>query len=136
MDECKPLGAGSGIVVDPRLAAFANGSFAQVIELPYLGRAVQVEPMKPMSKAPGTKLLKLKCEKLLSIFGFKFNLRRYTWAAPTPRRPPANRTGRGRSTRRPRCSKSWAGGSWLFTASIQLDVELVNESAPLCEHSP
>jgi hypothetical protein len=26
-------------VVDPRLGAFANGSFAQVIELPYLGGA-------------------------------------------------------------------------------------------------
>ena len=42
------------------------------------GGAVQVEPMKSKLKAPGTKCLNLKCGKLLSSFGFKFNLRRYT----------------------------------------------------------
>jgi len=42
------------------------------------GRAVQVKPMKPMLKAPGTKRLKLKYIKLLSRFAFNFNLRRYT----------------------------------------------------------
>jgi len=39
---------------------------------------VQADPIKPMLKAPGTERLKLKHEKLLSNFGFKFNLRRYT----------------------------------------------------------
>jgi hypothetical protein len=33
--------------------------------------------MKFMLKAPGTKRLKLKCNKLLSTFAFNFNLRRY-----------------------------------------------------------
>ena len=47
------------------------------------GRAVQVEPMKPMLKAPGAKHLKLKYDKLLSfcfIFAFNLNMRRYTTA--------------------------------------------------------
>ena len=42
------------------------------------GRAVQVDPMKPTLKAPGSKRLKLEHEKLLSNVGFNFNLRRYT----------------------------------------------------------
>jgi len=33
--------------------------------------------MKPELKPPGTKLLKLKCDILLSTSAFKFNLRRY-----------------------------------------------------------
>ena len=41
------------------------------------GRAVQVDPNKPMLKPPGTQHLKLKCDELLSRFAFKFNLRRY-----------------------------------------------------------
>jgi hypothetical protein len=36
--------------------------------------------MKPTLKAPGTKLLKLQCQKLVSSFGFNFNLRRYIQA--------------------------------------------------------
>jgi len=38
---------------------------------------VQVDPVKPTLKPPGTKRLKLKCDTVLSTFGFKFNLRRY-----------------------------------------------------------
>jgi len=38
---------------------------------------VQVDPVKPMLKPPGTKHWKLKCDELLSSFAFKFNLRRY-----------------------------------------------------------
>ena len=41
------------------------------------GRAVQVRPIKPMMKAPGTMLLTLECDEQLSNFAFKFNLRRY-----------------------------------------------------------
>ena len=41
------------------------------------GKAVQVEPMKSMLKAPEAKRLKLKYDKLLSKFAFKFNLRHY-----------------------------------------------------------
>jgi hypothetical protein len=43
-----------------------------------LGTTVQVDPMKPELKPPGTKRLKLKCDILLSTSAFKFNLRRYT----------------------------------------------------------
>jgi hypothetical protein len=46
------------------------------------GRAVQVGPIKSTLKAPGTQRLKLKYEELLSDFGFKFNLRRYSKAPP------------------------------------------------------
>jgi hypothetical protein len=42
------------------------------------GGAVQVDPIKPKLKPPGTKLLKPKCDILLSISAFKFSLRRYT----------------------------------------------------------
>jgi hypothetical protein len=41
---------------------------------------VQVEPIKPTLKAPGIKLLKLKCDVLLSNYAFKFNLRYYIQA--------------------------------------------------------
>ena len=40
---------------------------------------MQVDPIKPTLKPPGTKHLKLKCEILLSTSAFKFNLRRYNW---------------------------------------------------------
>ena len=39
---------------------------------------MQVDPIKPTLKAPGSKLLKLKYDELLSSFAFNFNLRRYT----------------------------------------------------------
>ena len=42
---------------------------------------MQVGPIKPTLKPPGTKCLKLKCDVLLSTSAFK--LRRYT-APPTP----------------------------------------------------
>jgi len=42
------------------------------------GRAVQVAPIKPTLKAPGTKRLRL------SNVGFKLNLRRYTMAMNLP----------------------------------------------------
>ena len=38
---------------------------------------MQVDPIKPTLKAPGTKRLNLKCDELLSSFAFEFNLRRY-----------------------------------------------------------
>jgi hypothetical protein len=39
---------------------------------------VQVDPIKPILKPPGTKRLELKCDILLSTFAFKVKLRRYT----------------------------------------------------------
>ena len=44
------------------------------------GRAVQVDPIKPTLKPPGTERLKLKCDSQLSTFAFKFNSRRYSAA--------------------------------------------------------
>jgi len=41
---------------------------------------VQIDPIKPMLKPPGSERLKLEHLKLLSNFGFNFNLRRYTEA--------------------------------------------------------
>jgi len=38
---------------------------------------VQLDPVKPTLKAPGTKHLKLKCDEPPSNFAFNFNLRRY-----------------------------------------------------------
>jgi hypothetical protein len=45
-----------------------------------LGRAVQIDPTKPMLKALKTKRLKLNYDEPLLSFAFKFNLRRYSWA--------------------------------------------------------
>ena len=42
------------------------------------GRAVQLDPIKPTLKVPGTKRLKLQYDEFLSSLPFKFNLRRYT----------------------------------------------------------
>jgi hypothetical protein len=39
---------------------------------------VQVDPIKPTLKAPGTKRLKLEYGELVSSFAFSFKLRRYT----------------------------------------------------------
>jgi len=38
---------------------------------------VRFEPMKPTSKPPGTKRLKVKYDTVLSTFAFNFKLRRY-----------------------------------------------------------
>jgi len=38
---------------------------------------VQVDPIKPKLKPPGTECLKLKCDIMLSTSALKFNLRRY-----------------------------------------------------------
>jgi len=45
------------------------------------GRVVQVDPIKPIVKASGTKRLNPGYDKLLSSFAFTFNLRRYSEAA-------------------------------------------------------
>jgi hypothetical protein len=60
----------------PRLNAFASDTGDDTAAL---GKAVQVDPVKPMLKPPETKRLKPKCDGPLSNFAFEFNLRRYTW---------------------------------------------------------
>jgi len=72
-----------------------------------LGRAVQVEPMKPVFKAPGTELLKLQYDETLSNLAFNVNLRRYSWELRRPgvegQRQGIHSVGRarGRHGRRP-----------------------------------
>jgi hypothetical protein len=44
--------------------------------------AVQVDPIKPKLKPPGTKRLKLSWDILLSTSAFNFNLRRFTMGNP------------------------------------------------------
>jgi len=51
------------------------------IECSPSGRVVQVVTFKPVLKAPRTKRLKLKYDKLLSSFAFNFNLRLYNMVA-------------------------------------------------------
>ena len=81
MDECKPLLVGAA--ADPAIKALA----AQVAALStQLGGAVQVDPIKPTLKPPGTDRLKLKYDEPPSNFAFKFNLRRYSWARSTAAR--------------------------------------------------
>jgi len=71
VNECKPLLAGGG--------AGAAG-------LVHPGRGVQVDPIKPTLKAPGTKRLKPEYDELLSMFGYNFNLRSYTLVILNPRK--------------------------------------------------
>ena len=74
VDECKPLVEGAA----PRAGPRRDPGHAR-------GRAVQVDLMKHMLKAPGTKRFKLQCGILLSTFAFTFNLRRHTVATmPLP----------------------------------------------------
>jgi len=56
---------------------------------------MQVEPMKPVLKAPGTKRLKLNHDEPLLNFAFNFNLRRYSQGARRRGRLPAVRGGGG-----------------------------------------
>jgi hypothetical protein len=68
------------------------------------GRAVQVDPMKPRLKPPGTERLKLRCDILLSTSAFKLNLRRYTQG------------------RRARCSCAPLRGRVLHSSTFQLNL--------------
>ena len=70
VSEREPLAAGSA----------ASGAHRERVRAPRAvarapGRAVQVDTIKPMLKAPVPKRLKLKYDKLLSTFAFNFNLR-------------------------------------------------------------
>ena len=75
VDECKPLEMGGGVQGDtPWTPPHGKGSGGG------RGRAMQVDPMKPKLKLPGTKRLKPRCDTLLSTHAFNFSLRRYTVA--------------------------------------------------------
>jgi len=68
--ECKPLVGGRG--GDPR-----RRRREAAVHRACVGRALQVDPIKPSLKTPDSKSLKLEQEKLLSSFAFNFNLRPY-----------------------------------------------------------
>jgi hypothetical protein len=51
------------------------------------GGAVQVDPIEPTLKAPGTNRLELQYNEVLSSFAFNFNLRRYTTGGPSATAP-------------------------------------------------
>ena len=74
MDEFKALDQG-----DPPRDEAAKGDDGRgdAQEEAPRGRAVQVDPIKPVLKPPGTNCLNLKRDVLLSSFAFYFNLRRY-----------------------------------------------------------
>jgi hypothetical protein len=61
VDECKSLGLGH----------------SPDYPTAFPGMAVQVDPIKPTLKAPGSERLKLNCDIMLSTSAFKFKLRRY-----------------------------------------------------------
>jgi len=78
VDECKTLQPGRHVLQEGgRGARGQRGARARH------GRAVQLDPIKPPLKPikpPVSKSLILKYGHLLSIFAFKFNLRRYSMA--------------------------------------------------------
>jgi len=98
------MGTDAVLVLPPRRARLPPGSYAgadTAVEMDTdddyeeepsgPGKAVQVDPIKPMLKPPGCERLKLKCIDLLSIAAFNINVHRYTLApsplAPPPRQP-------------------------------------------------
>jgi hypothetical protein len=60
-----------------RLSGMLYGFLRHVLREQRLGRPLQIDPMIPKLKPPGTERLKLKCDVLLPICAFKFKLRRY-----------------------------------------------------------
>jgi hypothetical protein len=80
VDECKPLARGpaaeAGSVTFKTILGAKSAQYT-------LGKKVQVDPIKPTLKAPETKHTILEHDKLLSNFGFKFNLRCYNLAGRT-----------------------------------------------------
>ena len=78
MDECKSLAEGVRTKTRQVAAPVAPGGRPPPAAVAALGRAVQVDSIKPTLKPPGTKLLKLISDEPLSSFAFKFSLRRHS----------------------------------------------------------
>ena len=57
-----------------------NGRHAPRAQHLHAGEAVQVDPIRSTLKAPGTDLLTLEYDDLLSYFAFNFDLRHHTLA--------------------------------------------------------
>ena len=117
MDECKALNGGTVCGRAHRCDADSGecvavsslespGDFSMYLRdashamFPF-GRAVQVDPIKHKLKAPGTNLLTLEYDDLLSTLAFTFNLRHHTSAtitaacAPSASAPSTSAAGRG-----------------------------------------
>jgi hypothetical protein len=88
-----------GVVVE----AIDTPQMQRLRELKQLGRLVQVDPIKPESKAPKAKRSKLKVDEPLSSFAFNSNLRRYSWARRTTCSPAPRTTA---------SSTLWAPRTW------------------------
>ena len=98
-------GAGAGAGAGSGGAGVTPGRISpSILAAVSRGRAVQVDPMKPKLKPPGTERLKLKCDTVLSSFAFKFDLRRYTAAKTSGTSPTGTPRGNSsRATRRSDC---------------------------------
>jgi len=81
VDECRPLVPGHHVFIRLPLRRFQPRAVPEDAEL---GKAVQVDPIKPVLKAPGTMRLNLRDGKLLSRFAFEINLRRYSSGVTIP----------------------------------------------------
>jgi len=80
VDEWKPLLSGGGRLKLPGARGALRGGAR--LECGARGGVVRVEPMKPVLKAPGSMLLRIRYDIRLSIVAFKFNLRRYNELIP------------------------------------------------------
>jgi len=80
---------------------------------------VQIDPIKLTLKAPGTKRLKLRYDKLLSSFGFKINLRRYIEAMGGLPSAPVEYSSFAPQSRRAAALGSFrSGNTLLMVASV------------------
>ena len=98
---------------------------------------MQVDPIKPKLKSPGTKRLKLDCDVLLSTSAFKFNLRRYILVEKPTWRPCRHfhREGDGLRAVRHR----WSGlhsfrtiicGEWVIRGTVTYELHFPRLEAP------
>jgi len=104
-----------------------------------LGRAVQVDPIKPALQAPGPRRLNLKYDLLLSSFAFSFNLCRYSSGTSTP--PSSSATASASSSAAPwaRASETnWRGLYKTYTSSQWrggiFEVRIHSSTCPQCHN--
>jgi hypothetical protein len=81
------------------------------------GRAVQVDPIKPMLKPPGTEPLKLECDGLVSSYALNFKLRRYDMVRPEKDVRSSSSVGGGSRKTRVSMVSRGPGGLPSFTFS-------------------
>ena len=115
MDECKPLDRG-GEPASGDQPARERGGGDHGTRVGHTGRGgaavrrcswTQLDPIKAILKAPGTKRLKLKYDELLLNIAFKFNLRRYSAVGAAAALQAGARQCRGVGAQRDRCGRAW-----------------------------